>query len=190
MPEQSPDTFTIDLTQCRNNWDTPTKIKRGIWQFLVKPLYLLIPYGLSDLRVGILRLFGARIGTHCNIQKRVDILIPWNLELGNHVALGHDTCILNFAEVSIGPMSVVSQYSHLCTGTHNPSDPHFKLVFSPIVIEAESWIASGAFVGPGVHIGRGCVIGAQSVVTKDQPAWSICAGNPCKKLKDRTMKPE
>ncbi|HAQ57564.1 MAG TPA: hypothetical protein DCR32_00870, partial [Opitutae bacterium] len=54
--------------------------------------------------------------------------------------------------------------------------------------EAESWIASGAFIGPGVTIGRGCVIGANSVVTRDMPEWMVCAGNPCRAIKPRKIK--
>jgi len=184
------DSFKINLSECRTDWDRRTKIKRGIWQLLCRPLYLLIPSGLSGLRIAILRLFGAKIGNNCNIQQRVNILIPWNLELGDYVALAHDTVLLNFAKISIGSMTVVSQYTHLCTGTHDTSDPHFKLLFKPIQIEPESWIASSTFIAPGVTIGRGCVIGAHSVVTKDQPAWSICAGNPCKKIKARTIVPK
>ena len=45
-----------------------------------------------------------------------------------------------------------------------------------------------AFVGPGVNIGRGAVIGARAVVTKNMPAWMVCAGNPCKPLKQREVK--
>jgi putative colanic acid biosynthesis acetyltransferase WcaF len=130
---------------------------------------------------------GARIGDNCNIQHAVDILMPWELELGDYVALAHHTRILNFTTVRIDSMSVISQYTHLCTGTHDTSHPHFELKFKPIHIEAESWIASGAFIGPGVKIGRGCVIGANAVVTRDMPEWKICAGNPCKALKDRVV---
>ncbi|PXA04220.1 putative colanic acid biosynthesis acetyltransferase [Coraliomargarita sinensis] len=187
MKEPQHDSFQINLAECRTDWPASTKLKRGLWQCLCKPVYRLIPFRLSGIRIAILRVFGARIGHHCNIQKRVDILMPWNLEMGDYVALAHDTVLLNFARIRIESMSVVSQHSHLCTGSHDTSDPHFKLIYEPITIEAESWIASGAFVGPGVRIGRGCVIAARSVVTKDQPAWSICGGHPCKKLKERIV---
>lgn len=179
--------FKIDLSRCRTNWDRKTKLRRALWQCLIKPVYWLIPGRLSPLRVAVLRLFGAKIGPHCNIQHGVDILIPWNLELGRYVAIGKRTRILNFAPVKLGDMSIISQDAHLCTGTHDYTDPHFKLVFKPIQIQPESWIASGAFVGPGVTLGRGCVIGANSVVTRDMPEWKVCAGNPCKVVKDRIV---
>ncbi|CAA6678618.1 Unannotated [Lentimonas sp. CC4] len=187
MKDSPQDSFKINLSECRTNWDRRTKIRRGIWQCLCQPLYKLIPFRLSGLRIAILRLFGAQIGRHCNVQQRVDILMPWNLELGDYVALAHDTVLLNFAKITVGSMTVISQHTHLCTGSHDTSDPHFQLIFKPIQIEPECWIASRSFIAPGVTIGRGCVIGANSVVTKDQPSWSICAGNPCIRIKERII---
>jgi putative colanic acid biosynthesis acetyltransferase WcaF len=52
-------------------------------------------------------------------------------------------------------------------------------------VESESWIATNVFVGPGVTIGWGAVVGACSVVLKDVPSMTICAGNPLKVLRVR-----
>jgi putative colanic acid biosynthesis acetyltransferase WcaF len=60
------------------------------------------------------------------------------------------------------------------------------LVTKPIVIGRNAWVAADAFVGPGVTIGELSVIGARSVVIKDQPARMICAGHPCRPLKPRS----
>jgi len=169
-------------------WDRKTKLRRGLWQYLVKPLYRLIPGKQIRLRIVILRMLGAKIGNHCCIQQRVDILIPWNLVMHDYVVLSHDVCILNFATVEIHSMTVVSQHVHLCTGSHDYTHPYFPLVFRPIEIGAESWLASGAFVAPGVKIGSGCVIGANAVVTRDMPEWMVCAGNPCRVIKSREIK--
>ncbi len=179
--------FQVDLTQSTTHWDRPTKIRRGLWQYLLKPIYRLIPGKQSKLRIHLLRAMGAQIGPDCCIQQRVDILIPWNLVLKDHVVLAHDVCILNFTSVTIHSMTVISQHAHLCTGSHDYTHPHFPLIFKPIEIGAESWIASGAFIAPGVSLGRGCVIGANAVVTRDMPDWKVCAGNPCKPIKDRQI---
>ena len=188
MSEEHP-AFQVDLSKSITPWDRPTRIRRGIWQYLVKPLYRLIPGKRSQLRITLLRAMGAQIGESCFIQPRVDILIPWNLVLEDCVVLSHDVCILNFTTVTIHSMTVISQHAHLCTGTHDYTHPHFPLVFHPIEIGAESWVASGAFLAPGVTLGRGCVIGANAVVTKDMPEWTVCAGNPCKPIKAREIKP-
>lgn len=181
------DRYKIDLMRSVTPWDRKTKVRRGIWQYLVKPFYRLIPGKRSRLRIAILRAMGARIGENCLIQQRVDILIPWNLVMDDCVVLAHDVCVLNFTTVTIHSMTVISQNAHLCTGSHDYTHPYFPLVFKPIVIGAESWIASGAFIAPGVEIGRGCVVGANSVVTRNMPEWQVCAGNPCRPLKKRMI---
>lgn len=187
-PTESIEEFQVDLLQSTTPWDRKTKLRRGIWQYLLKPIYRLIPGKSSKLRIALLRAMGAQIGNCCCIQQRVDILIPWNLVLEDCVVLAHDTCVLNFTTVTIRSMTVISQGAHLCTGSHDYTHPHFPLIFKPIEIGAESWVASGAFIAPGVTLGRGCVIGANAVVTRDMPAWKVCAGNPCKLIKDREIR--
>ena len=182
--------YKIDLLQSNSVWEKKTKLRRVLWQCLVKTIYHLIPTKrLYHLRIWMLRAMGATIGRDCLILPRVNILMPWNLVLGDVVVLSHDVCILNFAKVTVKSMSVISQGVHLCTGTHDYEHPHFPLTYEPIVIESENWVASGAFIAPGVTLGRGCVVGAYSVVIKDMPAWMVCAGNPCKPIKRRDIKP-
>ena len=95
----------------------------------------------------------------------------------------------SMAQIKIGRKVVISQGSHLCSGTHDYEDPLFQLYAEPITISAHAWIAAESFIGPGVTIGEGAVIGARSVVVKDMPAWKVCAGNPCKPIKARIFRP-
>lgn len=182
--------YRIDLTKSVQTWDRRTKLKRGIWEYFVRPIYHLLPGKRNRLRVPLLRMMGAKIGNDVFIQRRVKILMPWELELGDCLAIAHDVTILNFTNVTIGSMTVISQGVHICTGTHDYNHPYFPLLFKPINVGSECWIASGAFVGPGVSIGNGCVVGANSVVTKTMPEWQVCAGNPCKPIKARNISSE
>jgi putative colanic acid biosynthesis acetyltransferase WcaF len=85
-------------------------------------------------------------------------------------------------EITIGEHCVVSQEAYLCAGTHDYRDISFPLLASPIKVESECWIAARAFVGPGVSIGRGAVIGACTVVLSDVPTATIVAGSPAHKV--------
>jgi putative colanic acid biosynthesis acetyltransferase WcaF len=92
--------------------------------------------------------------------------------------------------IVLGERCVVSQGAHLCAGTHDYEAPNFQLVTAPITIGARAWVCTEAFVGPGVTVGEGAVIGARAVATKDMPAWTVCAGNPCRPLKPRVVRSE
>ncbi len=180
--------FRIDLTRSKTRWPLKLLAARVAWACFVKPFFMLLPRHCSKLRIAILRLMGARIGKGCHLEPKLKILLPWNLELGDHVAIGREVEFLNFAPVRIGAMTVVSQYSYLCTGTHDYTHPHFPLTFAPVTIGSECWVAARSFISPGVTIGNGSVIGASSVVTKNLPAWTVCAGNPCRPIKPREIK--
>jgi putative colanic acid biosynthesis acetyltransferase WcaF len=80
----------------------------------------------------------------------------------------------------------VSQGAFLCGASHDYRLAGFPLTSAPIRIDAHAWIAARAIVTMGVTIGEGCVIGAGSVVTADMPAWTVCAGIPCRPIKPYT----
>lgn len=91
----------------------------------------------------------------------------------------------NVASVVIRQGAVVSQRAHLCSASHNVDDPEFKLVAKPIEIGSKSWVAAEAFIGPGVTVGEGAVVGARSVAFLSLEPWTIYRGNPAKKLRLR-----
>ncbi|HLQ45630.1 MAG TPA: hypothetical protein VK137_12915 [Planctomycetaceae bacterium] len=89
--------------------------------------------------------------------------------------------------LEIGDHATVSQDAMLCTASHDISDPHMRLVTAPIVISPQAWVCARAFVAPGVVVGDGAVVGAQSVVTRDIPAWTVVAGSPARAIKPRKL---
>lgn len=180
--------YQVDLNKSSSSWPLSFKLKRALWQFLLNPLFYILPGPANKVRIGLLKLMGAKIGHTCLIEPRVRVLMPWNLELGDCVVLGRDVEIYNYALVKINDMSVISQRCYLCTGTHDYTHPYMPLIWKPITVGSECWVAAEVFLAPGVEIGNGAVIGARSVVTKNMPEWMVCAGNPCKPIKARLIK--
>ena len=114
---------------------------------------------------------------------------PWNVTLADEACFADGCTIYSQDQVVLGRRAVVSQGAHLCTGTHDYETAGSPLRTKPIVIGDYAWVSAEVFVHPGVTIGEGAVIGARSVVTKDMPAWFVCAGHPCQPLKERIWRP-
>ena len=170
-------------------WPLSYKIKRFVWQLVWLLFFRTTPKRLANgWRILLLKIFGATIHGRTLVCPSCRILEPWNLELGDYSAIGDRVNVYNYAKISIGADSVVSQDSVLCTGTHDYEDNTMPLTSSPITIGRNVWVTSNCFIHPGVAIGDGCVVGACSVVTKDMPAWMVCVGNPCKPIKPRVIK--
>ncbi|WP_199774137.1 hypothetical protein [Salinibacter altiplanensis] len=135
----------------------------------------------------VLRLFGAAVGTEVHIYNTAMTYYPWNLTIGDWSSTGEDALVYNLGPVTIGGQVTISQRAHLCAGTHDHADPAMPLLKSPIAVEDQAWICADAFVGPGVAVGEGAVVGARAVAVKDVDDWKIVGGNPARYLKDRAL---
>jgi putative colanic acid biosynthesis acetyltransferase WcaF len=134
----------------------------------------------------LLRLFGARIAERVIVHPSARIWGPWNLRMGPHSCLSPHVDCYSVDEIHIGAYATVSQYSFLCTASHDPDTPDMQLTTSPIVIGAHAWVAADAFVGPGVTIGEGAVVGARSTVLRNIGPWTIVAGTPARMIRKRS----
>ena len=108
--------------------------------------------------------------------------------MDDYATLGPHAICYSTAPIHIGSQATVSQYSYLCSATHDYEDKNFTLYSLPITVGEQAWIAADVFVGPGVSIGEGTVVGARASVYKDLPPWKVCVGNPAKPVKDRVIK--
>lgn len=158
---------------------------RALWGAVYSLLFRLSPRPLFGFRRVLLRCFGAEIGEGVKIYPHVRIWAPWNLKADAFSGLGDYVIVYNLADVSLARGVVVSQYAHLCTGSRDISTPGFGLIAKPIRIGQRAWIATEAFVGPGVTIGEESVVAARAVVVKDVPPYTVVAGNPARRIKQR-----
>ena len=155
-----------------------------IWAFFFRPS----PRPLHAWRNFLLRIFQAKIGKNVHIYTSVRIWAPWNLEVEDGVGIGDGANIYSMGKIKIGTRAVISQGAHLCAGTHDINSPRFQLVVKNITIGPKSWICAEAFIGPGVSIADGCVIGARAVVFKSiENCWTVWSGNPAKIIKTRSQ---
>lgn len=167
----------------------PKRFKRMLWQIVNATIYRWI-FGNSTipnyLRQRLLILFGAKVTKRTLVYNSCKIFMPWNLE-ADRVCIGPNTQVYNKSMIKIGNDSVVSQGSFLCTAGHDTTSVVLPMVTKPITIGEKVWVAADCYVGMGVTIGEGAVVGARSVVVKDVNPYTIVGGNPAKYIKERMM---
>ena len=146
----------------------------GIYLFFFK--YSPVPF--FSYRRSLLRLFGAKLSSKTHIYPSAKIWFPLNLAMARGATIGPNVIIYNQGNINIGINSIVSQGAHLCASTHDYNDPLHPLILSPITIGNNVWVCADAFVGPGVILAEGCVIGARAVVNKNTKNWTVYTGNP------------
>jgi maltose O-acetyltransferase len=148
------------------------------------------PHALgSKLRILFLRFFLRHTGKLVNIQPGVDMRPFENISIGDNSGIGRDSIISAFDRVEIGNNVMIGPQFILYTTNHK-IEPHLPIIEqgmrkAPVQIGDDVWIGARVIVLPGVVIGDGSVVAAGAVVTKNVKPYSIVAGVPAKKIKDR-----
>ena len=137
------------------------------------------------LRKAFYSMLGAKMGKNCFPCRRVEILLPKGLKLGDGVAVGWYAELDARGGITVGHDTNISSHVKLITGSHDINDPEFTADFLPIHIGHHCWIGTGAMILQGVSIGDGAVVAAGAVVCKDVEPWTVVGGIPAKKIQDR-----
>lgn len=181
----------LDLKNYKNRHSLKSKIARLLWNVVWLVLFRPTPdrgFGIFvSWRIFLLRLFGAKIGRHCAVRNSAKIWAPWNLELGDWVAISEDCDIYSVDKIHIEDRSTISRGVFLCCASHDVTSSIMELTYAPIVIGHDVWVAGRAIILPGVSIGEGAVVAAGSVVTKDIEPWTVVGGNPARFIKCRKL---
>lgn len=179
--------LNIAANRTMQKYSKKEHIKRVLWS-IVYPCFRYSPRPFFGWRRFLLRIFGARVGCKVNIYNSATIYMPWNLEIGEWSSIGEHAFVYNLGKVVIGRYSTVSHRVHLCAGTHDYADPSMPLLKPPITAGDQVWLCADSFIGPGVNIGEGAVVGARAVVVKDVLPWMVVVGNPAKQIKERKIR--
>lgn len=148
------------------------------------------PFGklFNALRVGLLRKMFC-IGEKTVIQTGFRFGMKGVLRIGRHCQINEDVYIQS---AEIGDYVLIAQRVAILSVTHRMDrlDVPIKMQGStesqPVKIESDVWIGRNAVIMPGIQIGKGAVVGAGAVVTKNVPPYAIVGGVPAKVIKYRT----
>lgn len=138
------------------------------------------------LRKWFYQALGARIGKRSFPCRRVEVLFPKGLTLGDGVAVGWFAELDARGGIAVGQDTNISSHAKLITGSHDIDDPDFTADFRPISIGHHCWIGTGAIILQGVSIGDGAVVAAGAVVVKDIPEYEVWGGIPARFIRKRS----
>ena len=161
-------------------------IIRNILYDALKPLFKILPS--NTLRVLFIKAFqigGGKLGKHVYISKRADIKAPWKIIIGDNEVINKNVVLDGRGGLTIGSNVDIAQDTFIWTAQHDYNDDYHKYVHAPVVIEDYVWLSSRSMLLPGVTIGRGVVVAAGAVVTKNVEPMKVAGGVPAKTIADR-----
>ena len=130
-----------------------------------------------------------KCGRNVNIEKGANFYTGWELEIGDYSSLGINSMLpydLKVGkDVMMGPEVIVIGENHKFDDLKLPMRLQGMKEYSPVRIEDDVWIGARAIILPGIKIGKGAIIAAGAVITKDVPPYAICGGNPARIIKYR-----
>ena len=168
------------------------KVRRAMWNIAAAVLFR--PFGTKlfrPWRLALLKLFGADVSWRSEVYASAKVWAPWNLVMADGATLGPDVICYNQARVVLMADACVSQYAYLCTAGHDLkresgasantplNNARTGLVVADIVLEKGAWVGTQAFIGMGVTVGEGAVVGARANVFKDVPPQSVAYAAVC-----------
>ena len=142
----------------------------------------------SKLRILCMKKFCKQIGSDCVVESNVFFGNGRDIEIGDGVQINEDCWLRN---VSIGNYSMIApkvmilNYGHLTDNISIPMAKQGVRAYPQTIIDEDVWIGAGVIIMPGKKIGKGSIIAAGSVVTKNVEPYSVMGGNPARLIKKR-----
>jgi acetyltransferase-like isoleucine patch superfamily enzyme len=165
-------------------------VPAGVLKWLLVRLRYSRGYHGLALRYGLLCKLAQKCGANVAVHDCVVLRYPEKLRLGNNVSI-HPFCYIDAqGHVEIGDDVSIAHNVSILSFEHDFSDCTIPIKDGPcipqlVIIEDQVWIGAGVRVLGGIKIGRGSVLGAGAVVTRDIPPMSVAIGVPARVIKSR-----
>jgi len=164
------------------------RIKTVFWEFVVFILHLIACVPSHHIRRFFYRLSGIEIGSGSTIHTGASFYKPSNISIGKDTIIGEGAVLDGRDKLQIGDHVDIASEVMIYNSQHDLESENFHAISAPVVIEDYVFIGPRAIILPGVTIGKGAVVAAGAVVTKDVNAFEIVGGVPAKVIAERKNK--
>lgn len=160
--------------------------------YAVGGVRLVVGSAIGRLPIAWLRRLLARQLLQMTIGADVQLYRWREVRAGERIQIGEGSVIGSWATLDgrngifIGTNVNLSSEVALWTAQHDPQSASFATRGGPITVEDDAWLSFRATILPGVRVGRGAVVAAGAVVTKDVPPYTIVGGIPARVIGSRT----
>lgn len=151
-------------------------------------LHILINIPSHHLRRFMLRLYGAKIGKGSSIHMGCRFFSLKKIKIGEDTIVGEGAFIDGRDKVIIGNHVDIASEVMIYSSEHDIHSEDFHAILSEVIIDDYVFIGPRVIILPGVNIGRGAVIAAGAVVTKNVGEFSVVGGIPAKVIGERKLK--
>ena len=132
-------------------------------------------------------LYGMKIGKNTHLQMGIRVYAPWKIRIGSNCSIGHNCLLDGRRGISIGNNVDLAGHVRIFSLGHNLDSPDYETMGGVVTIEDDASIFTGAFILPGRRLARGSVAAMGAIITKDTEPWTIYAGNPARKIRERKI---
>lgn len=161
---------------------------KTVWlEFLVMKAHCVGHIPFHHVRRAYYRFIGMEIGVGSSIHMGLTLYNPAGIVIGEDTIIGEKCTLDGRAKLNIGNHVDIASEVMIYNSEHDIYDSRFKAVVAPVTIEDYVFIGPRAIILPGVSIGKGAVIGAGAVVTKDVAQFTIVGGVPAKVIGERKL---
>ncbi len=179
------------------NNSLPAKIQRRLTAIYLEFVTGFLWWGVGfvpihHIRRFFYRLFGMKIGSGSTIHMMARIYDPRHIKVGNDTIIGEKASLDGRKQLPnseggliIGDHVDIASEVMIWTSQHDINDPKFSAIEKKVTIEDYVFIGPRAIILPGVTIGRGAIVAAAAVVTKDVSPMAVVAGIPAKEISKR-----
>jgi maltose O-acetyltransferase len=164
------------------------RLESYILDFTLMCLHITTYIPLHSVRNLIWRIVGVKLGRKSTLHTGVRVYDPRGIAVGEGTIIGYGTFLDGRASLQIGSHVDIASEVMIYNGEHDIQASDFHGIEAPVTVGDYVFIGPRAIILPGITIGRGAVVAAGAVVTKDVAPFSVVGGVPAKMIGERTLK--